>query len=45
MRNYQKSIICGNQAEFIEMILAMVQNGLTFIAHADTLIIELTGGY
>lgn len=39
------TIHCATMAEFIQVIAGLVQNGLTFEANADLLLIELTGGY
>lgn len=41
----QQMIRCTTTAEFMDAIVHLVKAGLTFKAYADTLIIELTGGY
>lgn len=41
----QQSIRCTDLSQLIEVVTALVKQGLTFEANAETLVIELTGGY
>jgi len=45
MTQKHQTIYCANLEEFVNMLYALAIKGLTFEAHADRLMIELTGGY
>ena len=45
MRKKQMQIRCQDEPAFFKAIYECVTKGLTFTADAETLIIELTGGY
>jgi hypothetical protein len=39
------TIRCDSLANFLEVVRGLVERGLKFVAFADTLKVELTGGY
>lgn len=45
MTHTHQRIECDTMAQFMEVIAKLVERGLTFEADADTLTINLTGGF
>ena len=38
-------IICATETQFYDVCAELTKRGIVFIAHRDTLVVELTGGY